>query len=109
MYGNHLADRAAANDETAFAPIDSHPYENLRTGHILAQIKQQPFWHTIEKSRLLSLITITEAVANEEHRVYLQKRDESRAKRGLAPKWTTGTKVDHWPLVSSCGHTIRDQ
>ncbi len=90
MYGNHLADRAAANDGTAFAPFDSYPLEGLRTGHILAQVQQQPFWHIIEKTRLLSLTTITEAVAKEEHRVYLKNRDANRAERGLAPKWTTG-------------------
>ena len=63
MYGKHLADRAAANDETAFAPFDSHHLEDLRTGHILAQVQQQPFWHIIEKTRPLSLTAITEAVA----------------------------------------------
>jgi hypothetical protein len=90
MYGNHLADRAAANDDTAFAQFDSHPYEELRTGHILAMTQRQPFWHVIEKSRLLSLTTITEAVATEEHNLYLQNRDANRAARGIEPKWTTG-------------------
>ena len=90
MYGNHLADRAAANDAAAFAHFNSHPLEDLRTGHILAQVQQQPFWHIIEKTRLLSLTTITEAVAKEEHRVYIQNRDANRAERGIAPKWTTG-------------------
>jgi hypothetical protein len=90
MYGNHLADRAAANDKTAFTPFDSHPYEDLRTGHILAQAQQQPFWHVTEASRLISLTTITEAVAKEEHKTYLENRDANRAAREVEPRWTTG-------------------
>ena len=90
MHGNHLADRAAANDDKAFAQFDSHSYEELRTGHILAMAQRQPFWHVIEKSRLLSLTTITEAVATEEHNLYLKNRDANRAARGIEPKWTTG-------------------
>ena len=52
--------------------------------------QRQPFWHIIEKSRLLSLTTITEAVATEEHKRYLLNRDANREARGIEPKWTTG-------------------
>ena len=38
----------------------------------------------------MTLDTISNAAAEHEHRRYLQTRDDTRAKRGASPKWTTG-------------------
>ena len=98
MYGNHLTDRAAANDETAFVPFDSHPYEDLRTGHILALAQRRPFRHIIEKSRSLSLTTITEAVATEEHKLFKKRLlplDESGGYPSKKLNYTNTLKSRH--------------
>jgi hypothetical protein len=90
MYGNHLADRAAANDASSLEPFDHTIISALKTGHILTYAQSQPYWYVANKSRIMTLDTITNAASEHEHQRYLQVRDDIRAKRGAPPKWTTG-------------------
>ena len=90
MYGNHLADRAAANDISSLQNFQHIHINTLKTGHILTQAQREPYWYVADASRLMTLDTITNAMSKFELRQYLQNRDAKRAKRGAPPKWTTG-------------------
>ena len=99
MYGNHLADRAAANDGSSLEPFDHTTISDLKTGHILTYAQSQPYWYVANKSRIMTLDTITTAASEYEHKRYLQTRDDIREKG-------RSTQMDLWTLIQASRHTI---
>jgi hypothetical protein len=90
MYGNHLADRAAADDTSSLQNFQHTHINTLKTGHILTLAQREPHWYVADSSRLMTLDTITNAMSKFELKQYIQKRDAKRAEKGEPPKWTTG-------------------
>ena len=97
MWGNHLADRAAAgilsstksyqnnNDSVYILNITSLPAQDAST--LSSSLTTSGSWYLGRSNRQLSASSISEEVNKQRLEKYLQDRDANRAERLLPPKW----------------------
>ena len=97
MWGNHLADRAAAgaltskkyyqynSDSAIVLHIESLP--TLDAHPLTSALTVPGTWYLGNKDRQLMASSIMESIRKQRLKKYLQDRDAKRADRELPPKW----------------------